>query len=250
MPSIFHKLNAAKKLQPIIMLSHMRANTSLFGHIIGNNPEINGYYEMHIGYYSWKSLIRQKLKFLEKHYFKKESKYIFDKVLHDEHEVNCEMLLTHKAKIIISLRSPEETIPSIIKLYQEKVDSSHEFATFNGAAKYYKNRLNTLYEYSEILKNEFIYLDANDIKEKTEETLNYLQQELSLNTPLSTEYNIQNMTGIGESGDHSDNLKLGKINHAKTDFSDIQINKEKMKELEYDYNQIRNKIIEFQKNRK
>jgi len=247
MPSIFHKLNAAKKLQPIIMLSHMRANTSLFGHIIGNNPEINGYYEMHIGYYSWKSLIRQKLKFLEKHYFKKESKYIFDKVLHDEHEVNCEMLLTHKAKIIISLRSPEETIPSIIKLYQDKIDPNHKFATFDGASEYYSNRLDTLNKYSEILKNNFIYLDANDIKEKTAKTLHYLQQELSLSSTLTDEYNIQNMTGIGESGDHSDNLKLGKINHTKTDFSAIEINKEKIKTLQNNYLNIRNIIKENSK---
>ena len=156
MDKIFHNLNVLKKLQPIIMLSHMRANTSLFGHVLGNNPEINGYYEMHIGYYSWKSLIRQKLKFLENHKFKKESKYIFDKVLHNEHEVNCEMLIQHNAKIIISLRSPEETIPSIIKLYNEKVDPSHEFATFNGAASYYKTRLDTLNEYAVKLKNNFI----------------------------------------------------------------------------------------------
>jgi len=49
----------------------MRANTSLFGHILGSSPEINGYYEMHISYYSWKSLIRQKLIYLENHQFKK-----------------------------------------------------------------------------------------------------------------------------------------------------------------------------------
>ena len=156
MPNLLKLAALSKRLQPIIMLSHMRANTSLFGHILGNNPEINGYYEMHIGYYSWKSLIRQKLKYLEEHQFKKGSKYIFDKVLHNEHAVNCGMLIEQNAKIIISLRSPEETIPSIIKLYQEKVDPKHEFARFSGAADYYKQRLATLNDYSEQLKGKFI----------------------------------------------------------------------------------------------
>ena len=32
-------------LEPILLLSHMRANTSLFGHILGTHPEINGYHE-------------------------------------------------------------------------------------------------------------------------------------------------------------------------------------------------------------
>ncbi len=45
----------------IFLLSHMRANTSLFGHLMGSHPEVEGYYEMHIGYHSWRSLWRQKL---------------------------------------------------------------------------------------------------------------------------------------------------------------------------------------------
>lgn len=249
MPNIFNQLNALKKLQPIIMLSHMRANTSLFGHILGNNPEINGYYEMHIGYHSWKSLFRQKLKFLENHSFKQNSKYIFDKVLHDEHYINCELLNTSKAKVIISLRSPEETIPSIINLYQGKVDPDHEFATFNGAVKYYKKRLNSLSEYAIKLNNNFIYLDANDLKENTKKTFSFLQKELSLMEPLTSEYSIQNMTGRGESGDHSDNLKLGKINQIKTDFSSIEIDEEIIKELSSYYKNIRSSIIENSANK-
>jgi hypothetical protein len=34
----------------IFLLSHMRAFTSLAGHILGSHPQINGYYEMHISY--------------------------------------------------------------------------------------------------------------------------------------------------------------------------------------------------------
>jgi len=230
---------AFKKLTSIIMLSHMRANTSLFGHILGSNPEINGYYEMHIDYYSWKSLIRQKLNFLERHKFKKKSRYIFDKVLHNEHYVDSKLLINKKAKVIISLRSPEETIPSIIQLYKDKIDPNHEFATLDGAINYYKNRLQQLEKDSKALKNKFIYLDANSIKENTTEAFLFLEKELMLTYPLSTEYNLQELTGAGNSGDHSDALKQGKIIRTKSDYSGIKINVERLANLTAKYNKTR-----------
>ena len=33
----------------IFLLSHMRDLTSLAGHTLGSHPQINGYYEMHLG---------------------------------------------------------------------------------------------------------------------------------------------------------------------------------------------------------
>lgn len=237
------KIEALKSLEPIIMLSHMRANTSLFGHILGGNPEINGYYEMHMGYYSWKSFIRQKLKYLENHKFKPNSHYIFDKVLHNEHYVNCELLKTKKAKVIISLRSPEETIPSIMRLYTDKIDPHHEFATFNGAVNYYKNRLQQLEEDSKTLKNNFIYLDANSIKEDTCHTFLILEKELHLKIPLSSEYSLQELTGIGNSGDHSEVLKQGEIIHKKNNYSDIVVDNSKLAELSSQYTATRSIII-------
>jgi hypothetical protein len=43
----------------IFLLSHMRAFTSLAGHILGSHPQINGYYEMHISYEDASALERQ-----------------------------------------------------------------------------------------------------------------------------------------------------------------------------------------------
>ena len=40
----------SKPCARIFLLSHMRAYTSLAGHILGSHPQINGYYEMHLGY--------------------------------------------------------------------------------------------------------------------------------------------------------------------------------------------------------
>jgi hypothetical protein len=43
----------------IFLLSHMRAFTSLAGHILGSHPQVNGYYEMHISYEDAFALDRQ-----------------------------------------------------------------------------------------------------------------------------------------------------------------------------------------------
>jgi len=43
----------------IFLLSHMRAFTSLAGHILGSHPQINGYYEMHLSYEDASALDRQ-----------------------------------------------------------------------------------------------------------------------------------------------------------------------------------------------
>ncbi len=84
----------------IFLLSHMRAYTSLFGHIMGSNPAICGYYEMHIGYYSWKSLIRQKLLYFENEEAKPGFSCMFDKVLHNEHSVALKILNGRRIKTI------------------------------------------------------------------------------------------------------------------------------------------------------
>ena len=236
-------LQISKKLTPIILLSHMRANTSLFGHILGSNPEINGYYEMHIGYYSWKSFIRQKLKYLEHHKFKPNSTYIFDKILHNEHYINCE-LLNNNAKTIFSLREPSETIPSIIRLFK-KVNPSHEFASQSGAIDYYKERLIQLEQYSELLKNNYIYLDANSLKNNTSATFNFIEKNLNLKSPLSREYKIQEMTGRLKSGDNSDYLKQGVlIEQTKKKQSMINTEDSELVELHNLYLTVKAKIIQ------
>lgn len=243
---LFNQLNAIKPLQPIIMLSHMRAYTSLFGHILGSNPEINGYYEMHMGYYSWKSFFRQKLLFLEKHRFKSNSRFIFDKVLHNEHHINTDLLLNKKTHIIISLRMPAETIPSIIRLFQNS-NPDHEFTTVDGAVKYYKERLNKLVDYSRLLENNFIYLDAGLIRKQPEQVFTFLKQELGLKYPLRSEYDVQALTGIRSSGDSSEALKGGKIINKKSDNSDIKIDSNLLNELNHHYALCRKEIISYAK---
>ncbi len=44
----------------IFPLSHMCTHTSLMAHILGSHPQINGYYEMHLGYEDASALDRRR----------------------------------------------------------------------------------------------------------------------------------------------------------------------------------------------
>ncbi len=231
-----------KPYKHIILLSHMRANTSLFGHILGSHDEIEGYYEMHIGYYSWRSLIHQKLVYFKDHAVKTSAKYIFDKVLHSEHAVKTDVLAQENVIPIISIRAPEQTIPSIVKLY-EKVDPSHEFCSIKGATKYYLSRLATLEKIALSDKVKYIYLDAEALREKTDQALSFLTSILSLSSPLTSTYTKQKLTGKGNTGDHSANLTAGKIKTDKTDYSSYHIPENLLRELNECYESTRETLI-------
>ena len=106
--------HAKDSYRHIFLLSHMRANTSLLGHIFGSSDEINGYYEKHIGYGSKQfAFLNQRIEHANHHRFKPGSRFIFDKLLHNEYEVHPAILKRDDCQFIISLRSPQNTIPSL-----------------------------------------------------------------------------------------------------------------------------------------
>ena len=211
---------ALNKRTPVFLFSHMRANTSLIGHILGSHPEIDGYYEMHIGYYSWKSLIRQKLIFAKDHKFKKGSKFIFDKVLHNGHYASPELLNENESINLFCLRSPIQTIPSIIKLFHDQ-NPAHELCQLEKAAEYYIERLEELVQLASKLDH-YYYYDAETLKVNPTELLEDMTTWLRLSEPLQPKYKKQKLTGIGNAGDNSGNLEASTIKQQTTDYSDFE----------------------------
>tara|TARA_R110001583_G_scaffold7158_6_gene35656 strand:+ start:3408 stop:4184 length:777 start_codon:yes stop_codon:yes gene_type:complete len=210
-------LKKPKILQPkkhILLLSHMRAYTSLFGHILGNHSQIDGYYEMHIGYYSWKSLIRQKSLYYKDHKISPCSTYIFDKILHNEHYVSPQLLTRNNVIPLFSIREPSETIPSIVALYN-KVNPKHDFCNIEFAAEYYTNRLKYLVDLSIKIKKQYYYIDADCVVGNTEDSLKELSKILGLSTTLQPQYKKMPKTGVGATGDHSTELLSGTIQKKK-----------------------------------
>jgi hypothetical protein len=206
----------------LFLLSHMRANTSLMGHIIGDHDGINGYYEMHIGYYSWKSLIRQKLHYFSTHSDDKVKTYIFDKILHNGHGI-APAILNHKScYFLICLREPLQTIKSAVSQFR-KTHPTHEFTDVLVVCDYYIKRLEQLTTYGKALNGNYLYYDAASLVDATQNTLHKISDYLQLNTPLQPKFKTQKLTGKGNAGDHSGNLLHGQIVQKQQDYSDIII---------------------------
>lgn len=204
----------------VLLVSHMRANTSLLGHLLGSNPQVEGYYELHMGYYSWKSFVRQKILYFSEHRRKPGAVFLFDKVLHDDHAIN--MNLFRNEKVLFSLRPPASTIRSIVSLYR-KVDPEHAYSTVNGATNYYLTRLVSLRKLADQVAGDFLYLDADALRLNTSETLETIGDYLGLESKLDEHYDVQPLTGQVRVGDSSSSIGLGRVNKKQTDYSDIHL---------------------------
>jgi len=228
--------------QHIFLLSHMRAYTSLFGHIMGSNPDICGYYEMHIGYHSWKSLIRQKLIYFKHEEPKPDFSFMFDKILHNDHNVALALLNSSRIKAIFCIRRPQEVIPSILKLYQG-IDPSHEFNSESFATNYYIQRLATLERFATSMNQPFYYLDAESIKYDADRCLPSLSDWLQLETKLSPNYEMQRNTSKKRSGDTSSRIGAGKIINDHSHYTDFKHDAELLSKATLVYNRARKTLI-------
>jgi hypothetical protein len=192
----------------IFLLSHMRAHTSVLGHILGSNPAIEGYYEMQRRYTRRVDLRLQQLFFYARHEPKPGAAYLFDKILHDKYRLD-DALLGADDRLVIMIRKPGPTISSIARLFGDK--PGHKFSTFAGAEAYYAGRLASLQRYSERLEGRFLLLEAEDLVERPAAALERLTGFLSLRVPLSEQYDVFPNTGVPGTGDTSALIRSGHI---------------------------------------
>jgi hypothetical protein len=228
--------------ETVLLFSHMRANTSLLGHIIGSHPEIDGYYELHMSYFSWKSLWRQKLLYLNEHALKSTSHIFFDKLLHNHCRVSPNILERRDTRAVFMLRAPEQTIRSIVNLYRKK-NNDHEYTRPENAATYYIDRVNRLAELAQTMPHGYFYLDAESLIDQPDTTLRSLGDWLGLKSPLQSEYGIFEKTGQAKAGDSSEKIKSGKIDRTASDYSDIRIPEEALSGAQQAYERSRNALI-------
>ncbi len=118
----------------------MRAYTSLVGHLLGSHPEIDGYYEMHQSYRSAADLESQAQRYAEHDPPKAGSRYLFDKLLHNDYTLALEALDPAPTVVLMSLRPPAPTLKSIVSLFARK-PGDDPYADPAGAAAYYVARL-------------------------------------------------------------------------------------------------------------
>ena len=229
--------------QHIFLMSHMRANTSLISHVLGSHPQISGYYEMHLSYLGNDDLRKQEQQlFANEESIKNSSDYLFDKILHNKYKLALDKLTSHPIKVLVSIRPPEQSIKSIINLFRKK-NNHHPYAETEKAIEYYLHRLGELNKFCEQNKNNYYYYDADLIRTKPEKSLTKIQKWLSLQTPLSEEYQVFSLTGQTRVGDSSHNMKRGKIIRQQTNYDDINIPSDLLNHIKIESERYRQQMI-------
>ena len=227
----------------IFLLSHMRAYTSLAGHILGSHPAINGYFEMHISYDDASALDKQLDAFQEHETLKENSQYIFDKLLHNDYQFKPERLGLEGIKILVALRGPEHTIKSIVDLFAKKeADDLYELP--EEVTKYYIERLAFLANFCQTTDHDYYYFDAELLQSAPEILLTAMTGWLELDPPLSGRYNTFSQTGEARKGDSSKYIHSGVIDKTKTDYSHINIPEDALSRAQTVYRECRQIIIE------
>ncbi len=226
----------------IFLLSHMRAFTTLAGHILGSHPQINGYYEMHISYEDISALDRQLEVFLEGDTLKERSRYLFDKLLHNDYLLKPEQLGLANVKILISLLEPEHTIKSIVELFAQK-EIADPYASPVEAANYYIARVQALADFSRSAGQPYYYFDAELFQRAPEPLLSKLSDWLELESPLSERYQIFSHTGKARKGDSSARIHSGTIDRTPVDYAHIAVPEEVLHRAREVYRECRREII-------
>ena len=220
----------------------MRAFTTLAGHILGSHPQINGYYEMHISYEDASALDKQLDVFLESDVLKENSRYLFDKLLHNDYLLKPEQLGLANIKILISLLEPEHTIKSIVNLFAQK-EIEDLYASPVEAANYYIARIQALADFSRTANQPYYYFDAELFQRAPEKLLPRLSDWLELDSPLSERYQIFSHTGKARKGDSSERIHSGRIDRTPVDYSHIAIPEDVLRTAREVYRECRRQII-------
>lgn len=200
----------------------MRAYTSLAGHILGSHPAINGYFELHLGYENAAALERQLEVYRAYETLKPDSRYLFDKLLHNDYPLDVERLGTAAIKILVALLEPEQTIRSIVDLFARK-GTDARYASPAAAAGYYIERLEWLAAFCASLTRPYTYYDAALFLADPEALLERLARWLELDTPLQAQYQIFSQTGRPGRGDSSPLIHSGRIERVRADYSHVHV---------------------------
>lgn len=194
----------------IFILGHMRSRSSVLSHIIGSNPEVIGYKELHLPYRNSTSLYKQRKRMIQEFQEPIKEKYLLDKLLQNHLVLTDKIIKSTDAKIIFLVREPIGTIKSIINMGY--ITGVAEYENPYKALEHYTTRLNGLHQYIQKYGNSAFFVDADELVTDADNILNKLTLWLKLETPLVKEYSKFKSTGKIGAGDPSDNISSGVLN--------------------------------------
>ena len=137
----------------LFLFSHMRSYSSLLGHILGSNPEVNGYAELQLSYETELDFIRATLQVYETNGNHLQGHYIFDKVLHGHLTIGQVVLDRSRATGIFVVREPADTLRSTIAMARRRKKPDWK-GDIDKVAAYYERRTTQLADLAEHFSGE------------------------------------------------------------------------------------------------
>jgi hypothetical protein len=199
------------RLNVLFIVGHMRSGSTLLLHILNTNPAISGYGETHREYRTTRDFAYLTFNVCRAfRRFRARGRYVLDKILYNDYVVNPELLEGDRVKLVFLVRSPEQSIPSILRFQPRHIHTEAQ------ALDYYVKQLKMVEKYAR-RKNDprgSFFLTYDQLMGDPDPLLADLTAFLGLETPLSSEYETIWSTGQRGKrgfGDDSPEIKAGKI---------------------------------------
>lgn len=193
----------------ILILSHMRARTTLLSHVLGSHENVCGYKELHCSYSSSIDVLRMKAALVDETRFGS-ADFLLDKLLHNRLQICSKIFEPDQILPIFVLREPKGSMSSMMQMHHD-INRSNQF---DHLYAYYVERLDRLAELAAIWGSRALYIESDSIVNSTDKVLSATTDFLGLSSPLSKEYQTFSGTGRAGMGDPGKNIHAGVIlNH-------------------------------------
>jgi hypothetical protein len=194
----------------LFVVSHMRSFSSLLCHILGSHPEISGYGEAQLSYFSRLDLQRLARKVQHITGNPALGRYVLDKILHNHREIAPGILDRPEIKVLFLLRNPEDTFRSILNMSRTRGHKG-KFSEPARVVDYYVTRLRQLQDYCAHLGGNALFLESERLLTDTERVLVELSRCLELGEPLKADYRTFRFSGAAGYGDPSPTILTGTV---------------------------------------
>lgn len=187
----------------ILILSHMRAGSTLLSEVISAHPSVLGFGELFLRYEQPRDLWAGDGKIQLRAGLRPSARgeVILDKLLHDYLSPIdvIDRLEGAETTFVFLVRSPDAAVPSMMSTFGSTLDE---------AVEHYLERVATLAEMASVGEPRRTFaVTFDDLTERADETLDFLSGHLDLDPPLTGSYSRSFRT----TGDVSTNLASGRI---------------------------------------
>jgi Sulfotransferase family len=170
----------------VFIIGHMRCGSTVLSNILCARREISGFGESHVAYRSRHAPGLLALSQIRHRRWKPKARFLFDKILHNRLD-ECRHPDFFGARAIFVARSPDATIPSILRLFRGI--GSSEYPDAASAAEYYRRRLVRMRDlWAGFPADRRIALRYEDLVEAPEAELGRLTAFLQVSPPLANAY--------------------------------------------------------------